>query len=79
MTGIDMTVELGSVLIGLNVSLIVFAVVLVAHAWMTERRFPTLTASDRSTETETAIVRFPTRGTAMTAAPLRVTSVPEAV
>lgn len=42
MTGIDMTVELGSVLIGLNVSLIMVAVVLVGHAWMTERRFSTL-------------------------------------
>ncbi|MDX2166494.1 MAG: hypothetical protein SF182_05500 [Deltaproteobacteria bacterium] len=79
MTGIDMTAELGSIVIALNVALVVSALALVVSEWVTGQRTPTSRASHRLTETETAIVRFPTRGTATTAAPLRVTSVPEAV
>jgi len=76
--GMDMTAQLGSILIGLNVALVVLAVALVANAWFADRRRPTFTAPQRNTATETAIVGFPTRGTASTAAPSRVTSVPEA-
>ncbi len=78
MVGIDMTAQLGSVLIGLNVAFIVSAVVLVASAWFANRRQPTSTASDRFTATKTAIASLPTRVPASTAAPSCVTSIPEA-
>jgi len=74
---IDMTAQLGSLLIGLNAMLIVAALALVADAWMTARR-PTHLATLRTTETDTAIVRLSTRVPAQAGDPSRVTSVPEA-